>query len=122
MRTERKMFRFERLDVWHKAMQYSNELVDIAESLSNKYQFTFSNHLIQLAISIPNNIAEGSGRRSIKESSNFYNISKGSVYESINLLILLNNRKLINVQALDSKYIQAEEICKMLSGLIKVNK
>lgn len=116
------MFRFERLDVWKKVIEYSHELLDIAESLPKKYQFTFTNHLIELAISIPNNIAEGSGRRSVKESSNFYNISKGSVYESVNLLILLNKRKLIHQTILQEKYIKAEDICKMLSGLIKVNK
>lgn len=85
------------------------------------YQYSFGDQLRRAGLSVPNNIAEGNGRRSKKESSNFYNISKGSVYECVNILVILNNRKLIDWEKFDREVIYklAEEIAKMLSGLIK---
>ncbi len=113
------MLYFENLIVWQKAMKLAVTLVKIADSLPQKYQFSFSDQLRRAALSMPNNIAEGAGRKSKRDSANFYSISKGSVYESINIIILLDNLKLINTKLFDIKSINnnAEEIVKMLHGL-----
>ena len=96
-------------------------MIDIADSLPQKYQFSFGDQLRRAGLSAPNNIAEGSGRRKGKESINFFNISKGSVYECINIIIILSMRNLIDWSKFDKKYIYnlADEICKMLSGLMR---
>lgn len=113
------MFKFQTLNVWKKAIGYCDEILEIVENLPTRYQYTIGKQLIDSAVSIPNNIAEGSGRKNTKESKNFYNISKGSAYETINLLIILVKRKLYDKDKFLEKYQEAEEICKMLSGLIK---
>lgn len=114
------MFKFETLNVWSKAMEYADLLIEVADGLPQRYQFSFGEQLRRVALSIPNNIAEGSGRRSKREAANFYNIAKGSVYESINILMILSKRKLLRVDFPRKKvYNDAEEICKMLSGLMR---
>ncbi|MFN2247984.1 MAG: four helix bundle protein [Candidatus Promineifilaceae bacterium] len=40
------------------------------------------------ALSVPTNIAEGSGRDQLKEKKYFYRIAKGSVYEIVSLLVM----------------------------------
>ncbi len=115
------MFKFQTLDVWKKSVDFADIMIAIAEELPNRYQYSFGDQLRRAGLSIPNNIAEGNGRKSLKESKNFYNISKGSDYECVNILVILNKRKLIDWNKFDreSIYKLAEEIAKMLSGLIK---
>jgi len=96
-------------------------LVIIANKLPAKYQFSFADQLRRSALSIPSNIAEGAGRRSCRDSGNFYSISRGSVYESINIVKLLEilNEPSLEGENLESLYLEAEEIVKMLYGLSK---
>lgn len=110
------MLHFEKLIVWQKALDYAHKLVLIADSLPNRYQFSFGDQLRRAALSIPSNIAEGSGRTTHKDRANFYAISKGSVYESVNILKLLEKLNLLTHSPTEI-YFQAEEICKMLYGL-----
>lgn len=113
------MLHFEKLIVWQKSIVYARELVTIADSLPQKYQFSFSDQLRRAALSVPSNIAEGAGRTSHKDRSNFYAIAKGSVYETVNILKLLGGLEILvlnknNFEGLCNK---AEEIAKMLYGL-----
>lgn len=96
-------------------------LVQIADDLPQKYQFSFSDQLRRSGLSIPNNIAEGAGRKSKRDAANFYSISRGSVFESINIVILLELLGVINKDRfnIDLIYKEAEEIVKMLYGLSK---
>ncbi|KKU27586.1 MAG: 30S ribosomal protein S23 [Candidatus Amesbacteria bacterium GW2011_GWA2_47_11b] len=110
------MLNFERLIVWQKAIDYAEKLVRIADSLPQKYQYSFADQLRRAALSIPNNIAEGAGRSTSRDRANFYSIAKGSVYETVNIVKLLEKLGLVQVTEL---YEVAEEICKMLYGLAK---
>ncbi len=102
-------------------MELAVILVQIADSLPTRYQFSFSDQLRRAALSVASNIAEGSGRKSKRDSANFYSISKGSVYESINVVILLDKLTLLDTKRFELEEIQskAEEVVKMLYGLSK---
>jgi four helix bundle protein len=115
------MFKFQTLDVWKKSVDFADLMIAIAEDLPNRYQYSFGDQLRRAGLSVPNNIAEGNGRKSSKESKNFYNISKGSVYECVNILVILNKRKLIDWNKFDRGLIYelGEVVAKMLSGLIR---
>lgn len=115
------MFRFQTLNVWQKSVEYSNLLFTLADNLPQKYQFSFGEQLRRATLSITNNIAEGSGRKSKKEGGNFYNIAKGSVYETINIVMILSKNSMIDLSIMQKNdiYNRAEEICRMLSGMIK---
>ena len=115
------MLNFEKLKVWQKSVDYAQILIKIADDLPQKYQFSFSDQLRRAALSIPSNIAEGAGRKGIKDRANFYSIAKGSVYETVNIIKLLERLELINRRKfnLNQVYSAAEEIAKMLYGLAK---
>lgn len=108
------MLNFEKLIVWQKAIDYAEKLVRIADGLPQKYQYSFADQLRRAALSIPSNIAEGSGRNTSRDRANFYSIAKGSVYETVNIVKLLEKLGLVKVVEI---YEKAEEICKMLYGL-----
>lgn len=116
------MFKFQTLDVWKKAVDFADIMISIADDIPQRYQFSFGEQLRRAGLSVPNCIAEGNGRSSKKEACYLYNVSKGSLYECINILVILNRRKLIDWKKYnkESIYSLAEEIAKMLSGLMKV--
>lgn len=82
------MFKLETPKVWKKAIEFADIMIEIANSLPQPYQNSFGDQLKKAGLSVPNNIAEESGRRRKKESGNFFNISKGSVYECISILVI----------------------------------
>lgn len=115
------MFKFQKLKVWQKAVELNKICIKIADDLPNKYQFSFSDQLRRAVLSIANNIAEGSGRVLIKDQSNFYNMAKGSVYEVVNILVILNECGLFNIDRIEKEnlYKLTDEICMMLTGLMR---
>lgn len=94
-------FRFQDLDIWKLAIEIADKLFDIADKIERKKLFRFAEQLRGSAISMSNNIAEGSGSDSDKEFANFLNISKRSVFENANILIVLHRRCLVSKEELD---------------------
>jgi four helix bundle protein len=114
-------FKFEQLDVWKKAIVYTDHMFDVADQLPQIYQFSLGEQLRRAALSIVNNIAEGTGRDSVKEARYFYIIAKGSVYETVNLLIVVGRRGQIERPQYRQHYDEANELAAMLTGLIRKN-
>lgn len=79
-------FRFEQLDVWKEAILLSDTLFNYADKADDKRLFKFAEQLRSAAMSITDNIAEGSGSYSDIEFANFLNISRRSIFECANIL------------------------------------
>jgi four helix bundle protein len=89
------------LEVWKKSM----DLVEIIYQLTNNFpdteKFGLTNQIRRAVVSIPSNIAEGSGRKSDKELIQFVHIALGSLAEvetqyliSLRLKYVVRNEKL----------------------------
>ena len=89
-------FRFQDLEIWQKSIVIGNRLLDIADGLEADKKFRFSEQLRGAALSISNNIAEGSGSDSDKEFARFLNFAKRSCFEDANMLIVFERRGLIS--------------------------
>ena len=115
------MFKFETLKVWDKSLELVDIIIELSDNkIPKNHQFSLGEQIRRAVISIPANIAEGSGRNSKKESSHFYNIAKASSYELISLLTIMKRRKYCDIKEYKSIYSKTEEIAKMLSSLIKI--
>jgi four helix bundle protein len=109
---------FRNLNAYIKA----KELVSIVYTLIKKFpkeeQYVLCDQLRRAVISIPSNIAEGSGRLTTKDQSHFYSIAYGSLMEILAQLDV----------ACDLGYITTEEFqyleelidveAKLLTGLV----
>ena len=89
-------FRFQDLEIWQESISIADELLDIGTELEQRKLFRFADQIRGSAMSISNNIAEGSGSRSKKEFARYLDIARSSVFENANIMILLNRRKLIS--------------------------
>ncbi len=83
------MFKFEKLDVWKKAVDLHGTISLLSRSIEQKDQFSIGEQIRRASLSISTNIAEGTGRESVREARYFFNIAKGSVYEVVSLLYVM---------------------------------
>jgi four helix bundle protein len=111
------MFRFERLEVWHKAVDYAGTIYDVTRTFPEDERFGLTSQLRRSSVSISSNIAEGSSRSSRVDFNRFIEIAYGSLLESVSELRIAQRQKFISNSDLERIYKQAEELAKMLSGL-----
>ena len=83
-------FRFRSLTVWRQAARLSQDLFGWADDLERHHRYRFAEQLRSAALSITNNLAEGSGSHSRREFAAFVNIARRSVFEVANMIYLLN--------------------------------
>lgn len=112
-------FMFENLDVYQKSMKFVVEIYSVNGYLRDR---TIKDQFRRAALSIPLNIAEGQGRMHGKEKRQFYNTARGSLLECIPLLQICQKIGYVSEEKYDSLYLLANEIGKMLTGLIKAVK
>jgi len=91
----------------------------IYKAFENSRDFSFNDQIQKASVSIMNNIAEGFERRTNKEFTQFLYFSKGSCGETRSMLLLaIELKKIEKDQGMKLAQL-AEEISKILSGLIK---
>ena len=110
------MFRFESLGIWKKAARVAKRLSDIADELESRSLFRFAEQLRGAALSMPNNIAEGSGSDSDREFCKFVNYAWRSAFENANMIIIFAERGCISSDTKDELLVEFEELCRMLAG------
>lgn len=115
-----KVFRFEELEIWKLAIDYGNELYDIAERFPTKEIYGLGSQLRRAAVSISNNIAEGSGASTTKDFRSFLDISIKSVLETVNILYFAKLREYIAEEERLKLYEEAEKIIRKTRSLKKV--
>lgn len=89
-------FKFQSLKVWQLSIELTGKLLDIADRLSVDKKYRFAEQLNGAALSISNNIAEGSGSVSNKEFAHYLNIARRSAFKNANILVVLERRKYIS--------------------------
>lgn len=76
------------LVVWQKGINLVEDIYQLTKDFPRTEQLGLISQMRRAAISIPSNIAEGYGRRSIKEYKQFYIIAYGSCQELETQLII----------------------------------
>jgi four helix bundle protein len=112
-------FRFQDLKIWQAAIEIADRLFNIADELESKRLYRFAEQLRGAGMSMSNNISEGSGSTSNKEFIQFLNIARRSTFENANILIILERRKLINIETLDSLMDDLDKLCRQITNFQK---
>jgi four helix bundle protein len=113
------MFNFEKLDVWHKAIDFADQAYALTKSFPEHERFGLTNQMRRAAVSISSNIAEGSSRSSKSDFARFIQMAAGSVFEVISHATIAKRQGFLSEAAFVKLYTAAEEQSKMLSGLKK---
>ncbi len=111
-------FAFENLEVWQRAVSFAEMVILSSEQWQTKGKHYRLLEQIEAAVtSVAMNIAEGKGRFSKKEFAQYLYIARGSLFEVVTLLVIVEKLKWINSSELEKLRNEAEVIGKMLSSL-----
>lgn len=112
-------FNFEKLEVWQRAISLLDEFYKVADTLPTEENYILRPQLVRAAISVPLNIAEGSGRRYKKEFAQFIRVSVSSLLEALTCLKIALRRNYIS----DGDYSEIAALIRVLYfKLIKLEK
>jgi len=112
------MFRFESLEIWQLAIEYANKLYKIAKKFPKEELFALSDQLRRAAVSISNNIAEGSGGTS-KDFANYLNMAIKSTLETVNILYFAKEQEFIKEKQRKELYNEAEKLIRKTQAFKK---
>jgi four helix bundle protein len=87
---------FKKLIIWQEAMDLCDLIYLYTETLPNKEKFNLITQIERCSVSIPSNIAEGSGKRTNNHFAEFLTTSLTSSYEAETQLLICGRRKYAN--------------------------
>ena len=112
-------FAFEELKVYQRALKFAVSVIGIVDEIDTpRKHYRLIEQLESASTSVALNITEGKGRYSKKEFKHFLFIARGSLYETVTMLQILSKLNWLDDSSYKKLYIEAQEINKMLSGLI----
>jgi four helix bundle protein len=110
---------YKELNVWQKSYKFCLEIYRITAKFPNEERYGLTSQIRRSAVSIPSNIAEGYGRKTIVDYIRMLYISYGSVCELETQILLAGDLSYIEKGELGTAKKDISEIERMLKALIK---
>ena len=109
---------FRNLNAYIKAKELVSQVYALIKKFPKEEQYALCDQLRRAVISIPSNIAEGSGRLTTKDQSHFYSIAYGSLMEILAQLDVASDLGYITKE--EFQYIETliDVEAKLLTGLV----
>lgn len=109
-------FKFEKLVVWQKSMDYGESVYELSKSFPKDEMFNLSSQIRRAVDSVALNISEGSIGQSNLEQKKFIGYSIRSLAEVVTCLHKAKRRKYITDNQFTDLYAQAYELMNRLSA------
>ncbi len=107
-------FKFEKLIVWQKAMDFGEDINQLARTLPDFEKFNLSSQISRAVDSVALNISEGSIGQSTLENRKFVGYAIRSLAEVVTCLHKMNRRKYISEVQFKNLYEYAYNLMNML--------
>jgi four helix bundle protein len=111
------MHNFKELKVWNKSVELSLEIYKMSMTFPSEEKFGLISQVRRCSISIPSNIAEGSGRKTAKDFHSFLSNALASSFELETQLIIVFRLNIIDDQQFEKIISLVQEVQKMITGL-----
>jgi four helix bundle protein len=98
---ERMAFRFEGLEIFHAAIDFSARVYEMVKKFAADERFDLTSQARRAANSIVLNIAEGSGRGAKKDFSHFLDMALGSTFETVACFFVALKQSYVSQHDLD---------------------
>lgn len=105
---------YKNLHIWQKSMDLVDNVYTLTKEFPKEEIYGLTNQIRRSAVLIPSNIAEGAGRNSDAQFTNFLSYSNGSTLELETQLIISNRQGYISESDLF-------EINKLIEDIQKMN-
>lgn len=110
-------YSFQKLIVWQEAEKLVVEVYHLLDNFPKFEKYTLCDQIRRAVVSVPSNIAEGSGRRSLKEKIHFLEISYGSLMETFNQLLIAIDLTYITEESVEEIKPSIDAVAKMINAL-----
>lgn len=111
---DEEMHNFKKLNIWQQAMELCTSIYEITKDFPQSELFGLVSQIRRSCISIPSNIAEGSGRSTDKDFARFLDIALASSFEVETQLEIAFRLKYISAE----KFQPLEEKCSQIQKMI----
>ncbi len=118
MGTERRST-FEDLEVWQASRTLRTEFAKLARRLPPDEKFRLTDQILRASRSVTANIAEGYGRFHYQENIQFCRQARGSLFELIDHLTVLQDEGFLDTGDFKSLKLQVFQAIRMLNGYVK---
>lgn len=113
-------FKFERLEVWRRALDYIDLIYEIAGELPRSEEFNLKSQMTRAATSVALNIAEGSTGQTDTEQARFLGLAIRSLLETLACQHLISRREYVpDATRLRQAYRDAETLAAKLHTMRK---
>jgi four helix bundle protein len=112
------MGNYQELTVWKHAHGLALDLYRSTQHFPDGKRYGITSQLRRAAISVPSNIAEGTGRVGNRDQARFLQIARGSVCELECQLLLARDIGYLTLETWSALDKRCREVGKMLNGLI----
>ena len=106
-------------EVWQAAMDLVTHVYRISRRFPKEEMYGLTSQLRRAAVSVPSNIAEGKGRHSDRELTQFLCHARGSLFEIETQLEIAERLTYITKEESESLRCEATRVGQMLNGLIR---
>ena len=110
-------YAFENMRAWQEARKLVVEVYRLLDGFPKFESYALCDQIRRAIVSVPSNLAEGSGRISTKEQMHFYEIAYGSLMEAYNQLIIAADLEYIGNEQLKNIQPQIDVVARMMNGL-----
>ena len=110
-------YAFENMRAWQEARKLVVEVYRLLDGFPKFESYALCDQIRRAIVSVPSNLAEGSGRISTKEQIHFYEIAYGSLMEAYNQLIIAADLEYIGNEQLKNIQPQIDVVARMMNGL-----
>ena len=110
---------FTDLEAWKVAHEFVIDVYKATDLFPRKEQFGLTAQIRRAAVSITSNIAEGFSRYSYADKLRFYYISRGSLSEVQNQLLIAKDLQFIEQEMFQNFWTKSQHSSALLNGLIK---
>jgi four helix bundle protein len=114
----RNMNSFRKLDAYIYAKDIVKQIYALVKKFPKEEQYALCDQLRRAVISLPSNIAEGSGRTTPKDQAHFYTIAYGSLMEVLAQLDIACELEYITETEFETLELLINKEAKILSGLV----
>jgi len=108
------MHNFKELRIWQDSMDIVEDIYKVLREFPKNEQYGLVSQMNRCSVSIPSNIAEGSGREGNKDFSRFLSISLSSAFELETQLIIANRLDFISPDNFNSINTKLTKMQKMI--------
>ena len=115
------VYSFEKLKAWQEAKKLVVEVYHLLYGFPQFEKYALCDQIRRAIVSVPSNIAEGTGRMSIKEQIHFLEVAYGSLMETYNQLLIAIELTYITEESVETIKPSIDAAAKMINGLRNAN-